>query len=181
MRGLPWVLVAIFLSAPGSGAGQGKHGSGDRGIDVPAERPFDAVNMFADFGRSLRLPNADEKMLWWERMVRGQVGKDRFLILCALKDGDWKRLGDIGDYVEFQTGEIYGSKKLQRMLVLMAGIPNIRSGGPRPDTARTGEGWLERKPGGITSPDSRWRIEPRVYPLLYFLLMGCPEDSRCGR
>ena len=182
MRGLPWVLVAIFLAAPGiaSGAGQGKHGRGDGGIDVPAERPFDAVNMFGDFGRSLRLPNADENMLWWERMVRGQVGKDRFLILCALKGGEWKRLGDIGDYVEFQTGEIYGSKKLQWMLVLMAGIPGIWPAG-RPDAPRTGEGWLEKKPGGITGPDSLWRIEPSVYPLLYFLLMGCPEDNRCGR
>ena len=114
-------------------------------------------------------------------MVRGQVGKDRFLILCALKDANWNTMGDIRDYVEFQTGEIYGAKKLYRMLMLMAGIPSIRSVGPRPDTARTGEGWLERKPGGITSPDSLWRIEPSVHPLLYFLLMGCPEDNRCGR
>ena len=144
MRGLPWVLVVILLAVPGtvSGSGQGKHGFSDGGIDVPAERPFDAVNMFGDFGRSLRLPNTGEKMLWWERMVRGQVGKDRFLILCALKDGDWKRLGDIRDYVEFQIGEIYATKKLQRMLMLMAVIPNIRSGGPRPDTARTArDGW----------------------------------------
>ena len=104
MRGLPWVLAVIFLAATAGGAGQGKHGSGDGGIDVPAERPFDAVNMFGDLGRPARLPDTDENMLWWERMVRGQVGKDRFLILCALKDGDWKRMGDIGDYVEFQTG-----------------------------------------------------------------------------
>ena len=181
MRGLPWVLVVIFLAAPGSGAGQGKHGSGDGGIDVPAERPFDAVNMFGDFGRPLRLPNTDENILWWERMLRGQVGKDRFLVLCALKDGDWKRMGDIRDYVEFQKGEIYAAKKLHRMLVLMAGRPSASSVGRNPDTARTGEGWLERKPRGITSPDSLWRIEPSVHPLLYFLLMGCPEDNRCGR
>ena len=183
MRGLPWVLVVILLAVPGtvSGSGHEKQKGGDGGIDVPAERPFDAVNLFGDFGRSLRLPNTDEKMLWWERMVRGQVGKDRFLILCALKDGDWKRMGDIGDYVEFQKGEIYAAKKLHRMLVLMAGRPSASSVGRNPDTARTGEGWLERKPGGITSPDSPWRIEPSVYPLLYFLLMGCPEDNRCGR
>ena len=181
MRGLPWVLTVIFLAATAGGAGQGKHGSGDGGIDVPAERPFDAVNMFGDLGRPARLPDTDENMLWWERMVRGQVGKDRFLILCALKDGDWKRMGDIGDYVEFQTGGIYGATKLHRILVLMAGRPSASSVGRNPDTARTGEGWLERKPGGTRTPDSKWRIEPSVHPLLYFLLMGCPEDNRCGR
>ena len=63
MREFPWVLVVIFLAVPGSGAGQGKHGVGDGGIDVPAERPFDAVNMFGDFGRPVRLPNTDENML----------------------------------------------------------------------------------------------------------------------
>ena len=181
MRGLPWVLVVICLAAPGSGAGQGKHGGGDEGIDVPAERPFDAVNMFGDFGRSVRLPNTDENILWWERMVRGQVGKDRFLILCALKDGDWKTMGDLRNYVEFQAGEIYGGKKLHKMLVLMAGRPSVWSVGRNPDTARTGEGWLEEKPGGRTALDSLWRIEPGVYSLLYFLLMSCPEDSRCAQ
>ena len=103
------------------------------------------------------------------------------VLYYIIPDGDWKRMGDIRDYVEFQTGEIYGSKKLYRMLMLMAGIPNIRSVGRHPDTARTGEGWLERKPGEPWGVDSHWRIEPSVYPLLYFLLMGCPEDNRCGR
>ena len=113
-------------------------------------------------------------------MIRGEVGNDRFLILCALKDENWKRLGDIGDYVEFQTRDIYGSIRLHKMLVLMAGRPNVLQPNRHPKQLKFGEGWLEKKratdPSGISSD---WRIAPSVLPLLSLLLMGCSEDNRC--
>ena len=146
---------------------------------IPAERPFDAVNIFGDFGRSARLPGADQNKVWWERMVRGDVGKDRFLILCALKDGNWKRLGDIRDFVEFQIGYIYPIERLEAMIHLMSEVYRIRlPGGKLQRTA--GEGWLEKNlDAAFSGIDSKWRIEPSVLPLLYFLLMGCAEENRC--
>ncbi len=154
--------------------------SDDGNVNVGAERPFDAVNIFGDFGRKSQLPNADENKIWWERMVRGEVGRDRFLILCALKYGNWKNLGDIRDYIEFKIEETYAFKNLHRLLVLMAGKRMYTPRGGKGFQDDVGEGWLEKnRHAGSVGIESEWRIEPSVYPLLYFLLMGCPEDARC--
>ena len=179
-------VVAIFLafSMVADAAKKKKSEINDAEIFVAGERPFDAVNIFGDFGKSVRLSNTEENKIWWERMVRGEVGRERFLILCALRDGDWKSFDEIRDYVEFQLGEIYGAGNMHKMLVLMAGIP-----GSFPNSLASrrifggitsGEGWLEKRRG--TDParnQSVWRIEMNVFPLLYFLLMTCPEDNRC--
>ena len=176
------VLVAILLvfRSPDSVAGKRKIESGDGKVDVGGERPFDAVNIFGDLGRSVRLPDTDENKLWWERMARGEVGRDRFLILCALKDGNWTKLRDIRNFVEFQTRELYSAPKLHKMLVLMAGRPNVWYKPRNPENLKVGEGWLEKnREADFTGIDSEWRIAPSVLPLLFFLLMGCPEDNRC--
>ena len=153
----------------------------DSKIFVPGERPFDAVNIFGDLGRSIRPSNTLENKIWWERMIRGEVGKDRFLILCALKDGNWKSLGDIRTSVEFQSRESYPADRLQKMLVLMSMWPSDRHPYRHRKELPAGEGWLEKNPeaslNGITT---EWRIAPSVLPLLYFLLMSCPNDDRCG-
>ncbi len=183
MHKLLWLIVAILLALPGfdGEAKNRKVGSDDKKVNVGAERPFDAVNIFGDFGRNTRLPNTEENKLWWERMVRGEVGKDRFLILCALKDGNWKSLGDIRTYVEFKIQETYSVMNLKNMLVLMAVRPlKYTSRGRKPLQGKIGEGWVEKNPhADVSGIDSQWRIEPSVYPLLYFLLMGCPGDDRC--
>ena len=179
-----WMLVGTFLVFPSvSGdTGNRKFESVDDKFNVPGERPFDAVNIFGDLGKSFRLPNKWDNAVWWERMVRGTVGKDRFLILCALKDGNWRKLGEIRDYVEFQIRESYSLVKFHKMLVLMSGRPNFRYANRTTKNLRIGEGWLEKNReadfGGL---DSQWRIAPSVIPLLYFLLMSCPEDARCIR
>ncbi len=184
MPKLLWLFFAALLALPSfDGEAKKPKSEGDGGnINVPGERPFDAVNIFGDFGRDIGLPNTEENKLWWERMVRGEVGKDRFLILCALKDGNWKRLGDIRTYIEFKIQGNYSSRMIHMMLPLMAGRRGInytlRSMKIQQD--EVGEDWLEKNPHterwGI---DSEWRIEPSVYPLLYFLLMSCPADDRC--
>ena len=181
MHRLTWVLVAIILAFPSVAreAGGQTPKSSDENINVPGERPFDAVNIFGDLGKIFQLPNLDENKIWWERMVRGEVGRERFLILCALKDGNWKKLGDIRDYVEFQLGEIYPSDELRAMLFLMAGEQRVWQSN---DTQRlkSGEGWLERnREASYSGIDSEWRIQPSVLPLLYYLLMGCPTENRC--
>ena len=178
-----WVLVVTFLAFPSvSGdAGKRKFENADNGPNVPGERPFDAVNIFGDLRNLERLPDTEENKLWWERMVRGEVGRDRFLILCALKSGNWRKLGEIRDYVEFQIRESYSLVKFHKMLVLMSGRPNFPYANRTTKKLKTGEGWLEKNReadfGGL---DSQWRIAPSVLPLLYFLLMGCPEDARCN-
>ena len=182
MLRLRWVLAGILLAVPNAGGKATEHSptGNDEEITVPGERPFDAVNIFGDLGKSFQLPDNHENKLWWERMVRGGVGRDRFLILCALRDGHWRNLGDIRDYVEFQMRESYTWKKLHSMLVLMAGRPNFWYVNRSTKTFKTGEGWLEKNQqadfGGL---GSQWRIAPSVLPLLYFLLMGCPTDDRC--
>ena len=184
MHKLLWLLIAMLLALPAAdGEAKKPKFEGDGGnINVPGERPFDAVNIFGDLGKIFRLPNTDENKIWWERMVRGEVGKDRFLILCALKDGNWKNLGDIRNYLEFKFQGTYAWRNLRKMLVLMAGRPGHKytPRDPKSQLGKVGEGWLEKNPraavGGI---DSEWRIEPSVYPLLYFLLMSCPENDRC--
>ena len=107
------LLIALYCNEVSAKTQKPKGNSNNEFI--PAERPLDAESIFDDFGRSPRLPDSEEKKLWWERMIRGNVGKDRFLILCALKDGNWKRLGDIRDFVEFQIGNIYLSKSWRRL------------------------------------------------------------------
>ena len=172
------VLVGLCV-AEGEAKEPTLEGDGEN-INVGGERPFDEVNIFGDFGKSVQLPDEPENKIWWERMVRGEVGKDRFLILCALKGGDWKRLVDIRDYVEFQIRENYGARNMHKMLVLMAGKPNLAYTPSHPERVKVGEGWLEKNVetdfGGI---ESEWRIAPSVLPLIYFLLMGCPVDDRC--
>ena len=183
MSKVPWVFAVIlfaFTNFEGL-AKNGKEQSDDGNIFVGGEPPFDAVNIFGDLGRSIKLPNTDENIIWWERMIRGEVGRDRFLVLCALKDGNWKRMGDIRDYIEFQMRDTYGMTILHELLLLMAGKPfKHTSHFSEGNHGNMGEGWLERSheadPNGIAS---EWRIAPSVHPLLYFLLMGCPEDNRC--
>lgn len=174
-------IFIIFLPVLCHAAIAANGKSNDDGIVfVPAERPFDAVNLFEDLGRSIRPSNTLENKVWWERMIRGEVGKDRFLILCALKDGSWTRLGDIRDYIEFQIRKTYSALKLQDMLVLMMGRLNMPSPKLAAINPEFGEGWLERNRKALsTGIDSQWRIDPSVYPLLYFLLMGCPKENRC--
>ena len=178
-RGFILILVLAVISH-GAMAADGKSVDDADAIFVPAERPFDAVNIFGDLGRSTRLSNTLENKVWWERTIRGEVGKDRFLILCALKDGNWKRLGDIRDYIEFQLRETYSAVMVQEMLVLMAGRLIVTHPHHASSKLKYGEGWLEKNRKAMSwGIDSEWRIEPSVYPLLYFLLMGCPEDNRC--
>ncbi len=145
-----------------------------------AERPFDAAKIFGDFGSSIELPESEENLLWWERMLRGKVGRDRYLVLCALSDGNWKALGDIRDYVEFQMRKTFSADKAQAILILMSGGPNDLKSNHYPKRQQYGEGWLERNreanPSGL---EAQWRIEPSVLPLLYLLLMNCPQDNRC--
>ena len=144
------------------------------------ERPLDAAKIFGDFGSSIELPEFEENLVWWERMLRGNVGKDRYLILCALSDGNWKALGDIRDYIEFQMRKTYSATKAQAMLILMSGGPNDLKSNHYPKRQQYGEGWLERnRKANPTGLEAEWRIEPSVLPLLYVLLMNCPQDNRC--
>lgn len=182
MHWLPMVMVGLLLVYPSvcGKTAEPTPKSNDEETNVPSERSFDDVNIFGDLGKSIRLSNTDERILWWERMVRGEVGRDRFFILCALRDGSWKNFVDIRDYVEFQTGEIFGAKKMHNMLVLMAGMPNFWYARRHPETVKSGEGWLEKNPeASFWGNETEWRIAPSVLPLLYFLLIGCPDDNRC--
>ena len=173
------LILFLVVFSHGAFATDGKSDD-DSEIFVPAERPFDAVNIFGDFGRSIRPSNTLESKIWWERIIRGEVGKDRFLILCALKDGNWKRLGDIRDYIEFQIRTTYSATNLQDMLVLMVGRLNMENSQFAAARPKVREGWLERNHNALsTGIESQWRIDPGVYPLLYFLLMSCPEENRC--
>ena len=84
------------------------------------------------------------------------------------------------DYIEFQIRKTYSAMMLEEMLVLMAGRLNIPNSGFAASKPKHGEGWLEKNPKALSAGiDSQWRIEPGVYPLLYFLLMSCPEENRC--
>ena len=184
MHKLLWLFVATLLALPSFGGEAKKPKSeGDGGhINVPGERPFDEVNIFGDLGTIFRLPNTEENKIWWERIIRGEVGKDRFLILCALKDGNWKSLGDIRTYLDFKFPGAYSVVKLRDMLVLMAGRLRVKYTlrDPKSQQGKVGEGWLEKnRQAEWSGIESEWRIEPSVYPLLYFLLMSCPEDDRC--
>ena len=174
------VTMASTLFIVDGAATQPRHQGAKKRVSVPGAHPFDEVNIFGDWGRSDRLPNHFENKLWWERIVRGEVGQDRFLIICALKDGTWGKLGDIRDYVEFQIRESYAVPKLRKLLTLMLGRPNVLHGNKYPKKPQIGEGWLEKnREANYKGISSEWRIEPSVLPLLYFLLMACPEDNLC--
>ena len=62
MDKLRWILVAILLAVPslGGAASEGKPAGENGEINVPAERPFDAVNIFGDLGTIFRPPNTEE-------------------------------------------------------------------------------------------------------------------------
>ena len=179
-RLLLWVVAATLIACPNAdGDTNDLEGRGEK-ISVGGERPFDAMNIFGDLGRSIELPDTEENKIWWERMARGEVGRDRFLILCALKDGNWKALGDVRDYVEFQMRKTFPAIKMQEILVIMAGRSAGSSSGRPLKRSQTGEGWLDKNREVISwGIESEWRIAPSVLPLLYFLLMGCPDDDRC--
>lgn len=177
------ILTAYFVYS-GIGAA-GEVDKTDRvgiNINIPGERPFDAVNIFGDFGMSNRLRDPFENKVWWERIIRGEIGRDRYLVLCALKDGNWRKVNEIRDRVEFSIRETYPTLRLRKFLVLLAGRPVIRAPNRHPQKPAYGEGWLEKKRGTDQGRlGSAWRIEPSVYPLLYFLLLGCPESESCAR
>ena len=83
------LVLFVFLSFDGV-AKNLKFEDSDGKKFVGGERPFDAVNIFGDLGSSIHIPDTWKNKIWWERIIRGKVGKDRFLILCALKDGAGK-------------------------------------------------------------------------------------------
>ena len=184
MNKLLSVFIAMLIALPcaDSDANEPKSGDGAGRFNFGADGPFDKVNIFGDFGRSLQLPESEENRLWWERMLRGEVGKDRYLVLCALSNGNWKALGDIRDYVEFQERKTNSAAKLQAMLILMSGGPNDLKLNRYPNRQKFAEGWLERnRKANPTGLDAEWRIEPSILPLLYLLLRDCPVDDRCER
>ena len=182
-RLIVWLLATVFFALSGiSVCAKEPKPEGVARFNFGAERPFDATKIFGDFGSSVELTESEENLLWWERMLRGKVGRDRYLVLCALSDGNWKMLGDIRDFIEFRTRKTYPAERAQFLLNLMSGGPNDLKSNPYPKRAKKifEEGWLERNrnanPKGL---DAEWRIEPSVLPLLFLLLMNCPPDNRC--
>ena len=79
-----FILMLLFAVFSHGAFATDEESDDESEIFVPAERPFDAVNIFGDLGRSIRPSNTLETKIWWERMVRGEVGWERFNILCAL-------------------------------------------------------------------------------------------------
>jgi hypothetical protein len=145
--------------------------------DGSLPRPFDSINLFedmGDLGRDITLKNPDENKIWFDRMLRGEVGRDRFFILCALKDGQYHEMDDVRNFMDFKMPGEYTVKTVYKKLILMAGRSRYNP---------PGEGWLEKGSmygvGESTGIHSVWRIEPSVLPMLYFLLITCPEDERC--
>jgi hypothetical protein len=145
--------------------------------DGSLPRPFDSINLFedmGDLGRNITLKNPDENKIWFDRMLRGEVGRDRFFILCALKDGQYHEMDDVRNFMDFKMPGEYTVKTVYKKLILMAGRSRYNP---------PGEGWLEKGSmygvGESTGIHSVWRIEPSVLPMLYFLLITCPEDERC--
>lgn len=184
MRTLFWVLISVLLAFPGLG-GEIAYQDSEKGggeLIVPTERSSDPVNIFGDLGKIFRRPNTMETMFWWDRMVRGEVGWDRFFVLCALKDGNWKSLGDIRGYFDIHRPGVHSIVSLNKLVILMAGKPIVETA-PRHRNSpkgQPGEGWLEKKRNAeYRGVNSKWRIERSVLPLLYFLLMGCPEENSC--
>ena len=176
-------LLAIFLIALTGASVDAKElssKSDGRKIDIARERHFDESIKFGDSKKHLELPNPEENKEWWQRMLGGEVGKDRFLILCALKEGNWKKLGDIRDFIEFQDQKNLRAPKLQEMLIRMAGRQLAWSKYREGMNLKVGEGWLEKSPEAMSwGIESEWRIPTNVLPFLQILLMGCPSDNRC--
>ena len=176
------VVNLVAISGASSGEKSPNPEKGDGRINFGAERPYDATKFFGDFGTSLQLPESLENSLWWERMLRGEVGREHYLVLCAMNDGNWKLLGDVRDFVEFQTRKSYPVGKLQEMLVRMAGGPDDLRSSRFLKMPKFGEGWLEKNHNAsFEGIGTKWRIAPSVLPLLYLLLMRCPDDNRCNR
>ena len=140
-------------------------------------RPLDAINIFEDMGnlgRDVVLNDPNENKVWFDRMIRGEVGRDRYFILCALKDGEYHEMNEVRNFVDFKLPGEYRVKSLYKKLILMASRSRYNP---------PGEGWLEKGSmygiGESTGIHSMWRIEPSVLPMLYFLLITCPEDDSC--
>ena len=162
--------------------------TGTVGADEPIQqfelsdtrRSTDTIDIIGDLRNVFRFSDQTLSKKWWERMMLGEVGKDRFLVLCALKDGKWKTLEDIRNFVEFQIRKTFSAEKLFKLHLTM-GTAGIASHDNRTSrTLKFGEGWLERNPNSTPiGLASKWRISPSVLPLLHFLLMGCPEENSC--
>ena len=176
-------LFAMFLLALTSASVDAKqlNAEGDgRKFNITNERHLDESNQFVDPSKYFGLTNPENNKEWWQRLLSGEVGKDRFLILCALKDGNWKRLGDIRDFIEFQDRKNLRAPKLQEMLIRMAGRQLAWSKYREGMKLKVGEGWLEKSPDAMSwGIESEWRIPTNVLPFLQILLMGCPSDNRC--
>ena len=111
------------------------------------ERPFDAVPSSVPGEKYLDCRATLENKVG---TPRGEVGKDRFLILCALKDGR-KSLRDIlSHFIEFKMRDNYPVDDLQAMLLL--GRPTEGLEEKRHLEAECGEGWLERNRQANFSP-----------------------------
>lgn len=129
-----------------------------------------------------RFKGLGEKKLWWERMVRGEVGKHRFYILCALKNGEWTRLDDVRNYIDFKSTVpgTYSTASLMTMFEFMRAQRVPKTPYYKPKLKTNGEGWLQKshdtEPYGV---NTKWRIHPEVLPFLYLLLLGCPDDNTC--
>ena len=176
------LFASILFSLTGTfvGAKELRAESDGRNINNTRDSEFDEPNDSGDVSGNLEIPNAEENKEWWQRMLRGEVGKDRFLILCALKDGNWKKLGDIRDFIEFQDHKNLRAPKLQEMLIRMAGRQLAWSSYRAGMKLKVGEGWLEKNPAAMSwGIESEWRIPTNVLPFLNILLMGCPNDNRC--
>ena len=173
------VILVVIPSLDGE-AGTRKFDGRDGNPKTHGESSLSEIRIFGDLGKSFRMPGTWQKKLWWERMAHGEVGRERFLILCALKDGEYKKLADIRDYVEFRMRETFPAGEPEDLLILMAGSMLSWADFLTEKKLKSGERWLERSHEGTPiGLDSQWRIAPSVLPLLYFLLAGCPEDDRC--
>ena len=129
-----------------------------------------------------RFKDLGEKKFWYERMIRGEVGKHRFYILCALKDGEWTRLDDVRNYIDFKSTVpgTYSTASLMQMFEFMRAQRVPKTPYYKPKLKTDGEGWLQKsrdtEPYGV---NTKWRIHPDVLRFLYLLLLGCPEDNKC--
>jgi hypothetical protein len=128
------------------------------------------------------LKNIEKRKIWWERMVRGEVGKHRFYILCSMKDGEWKRLDDVRNYIDFKSTipGVYTTASLMTVFELMRAQRVPKTPYYKPKLKTEGEGWIQKsrdtEPYGV---NTKWRIHPDVLPFLYLLLLSCPEDNSC--
>ena len=90
MRNSIRILIAtllFFVNSPSAVAGK-KIEDEHQEVNIPGERPFDGVNIFGDLRRMEELSDTHQNKLWWERMARGEVGRDRFL--HSLRPEGWR-------------------------------------------------------------------------------------------